>query len=559
MILLAFGSVIDFANNKSEVKVMAYSDSGWAKCPMTSRFVSGYCVFVNGCLVSWERKKQATLSRSSTEAEYRAMASATCKIMWILKVLKDLGFDKLTHVALCCDNKPAIQIDANPVMHEKTKHFDIDVHLVREKFASGLIIIEKVDLKNQMADILTKALGSAQHTSLTKKLGMGSKRDDNSNTVRVLVATDCHLGYMEKDEVRRHDSFQAFEEICKIADEKKVDFVLLGGDLFHENKPSRTTLVKAIEILRKYCLNDKPVQFQVILFNVGLPVFSIHGNHDDPAGVDNLSAVDILSACNLVNYFGKMVLGGSGVGEITLYPILIKKGITSVALYGLGNIRDERLNRMFQTPHAVQWMHPEPQEDCQVCSTFLVLHQNSDGESTTLHYDIPADDVQSIPFDDDAKDTRAEYMNEELRNRSHNKEPLSKQPYVPFHMHTRSGDYQPLDKQPEDKLVQVNAKVDSLLDSRDTAVVDETADKQVLDEKTIKMIKVEQEESGRDVIRRKKMRRICTTSRRWLQPWQVLCGAPAFADLSLATLQQYAAIVLQHCNGSSIASIISFV
>ncbi|PWA96700.1 DNA repair and meiosis protein (Mre11) [Artemisia annua] len=222
-------------------------------------------------------------------------------------------------------------------------------------------------------------------------------RDDNSNTVRVLVATDCHLGYMEKDEVRRHDSFQAFEEICKIAEEKKVDFVLLGGDLFHENKPSRTTLVKAIEILRRYCLNDKPVQFQVVSdqtinfanvsghvnyedphFNVGLPVFTIHGNHDDPAGVDNLSAVDILSACNLVNYFGKMVLGGSGVGEITLYPILIKKGITSVALYGLGNIRDERLNRMFQTPHAVQWMRPEPQEDCQVSDWFniLVLHQN---------------------------------------------------------------------------------------------------------------------------------------------------------------------------------------
>ncbi|GJX13008.1 hypothetical protein Tco_0204766 [Tanacetum coccineum] len=99
--------------------------------------------------------------------------------------------------------------------------------------------------------------------------------------------------------------------------------------------------------------------------------------------------------------------------------------------------------------------------------------------STTLHSDIEADDVQSIPFDDDAKclsffstilntpkDTGAEYMNEELRNGSHNKEPLSKQPYVPFSMHTRSRDYRPLDKQPEDKLVQDNAKVDSLLVSR---------------------------------------------------------------------------------------------
>ncbi|CAK9160191.1 unnamed protein product [Ilex paraguariensis] len=222
-------------------------------------------------------------------------------------------------------------------------------------------------------------------------------REDVSNTLRILVATDCHLGYMEKDEIRRHDSFQAFEEICSIAEQKQVDLLLLGGDLFHENKPSRSTLVKAIEILRRYCLNDQPVQFQVVSdqtvnfantfghvnyedphFNVGLPVFSIHGNHDDPAGVDNLSAVDILSACNLVNYFGKVVLGGSGVGQITLYPILIRKGSTSVALYGLGNIRDERLNRMFQTPHAVQWMRPEAKEGYQLSDWFniLVLHQN---------------------------------------------------------------------------------------------------------------------------------------------------------------------------------------
>ncbi|RAL44580.1 hypothetical protein DM860_003339 [Cuscuta australis] len=224
-----------------------------------------------------------------------------------------------------------------------------------------------------------------------------SSREAEKDTLKILVATDCHLGYLEKDEIRRHDSFRSFDEICSIAEKNKVDFLLLGGDLFHENKPSRTTLVKAIEILRRYCLNDRPVQFQVVSdqtmnfantfghvnyedphFNVGLPVFSIHGNHDDPAGVDNLSAVDILSACNLVNYFGKMDLGSSGIGQISLYPILIRKGSTSVALYGLGNIRDERLNRMFQTPHAVQWMRPDAKEGYEVSDWFniLVLHQN---------------------------------------------------------------------------------------------------------------------------------------------------------------------------------------
>ncbi|CAM8999023.1 unnamed protein product [Rhodiola kirilowii] len=222
-------------------------------------------------------------------------------------------------------------------------------------------------------------------------------RDDASNTLRILIATDCHLGYMEKDEIRRHDSFQAFEEICSIADKKQVDFLLLGGDLFHENKPSRSTLVKAIEILRHHCMNDRPVQFQVVsdqasnfankfgrvnyedpYFTVGLPVFSIHGNHNDPAGVDNLSAVDILSACNLVNYFRKMILEGSDVGQINLSPILIKKGLTSAAMYGLGNIRDERLNRMFQTPHAVEWTRPDGPDDSELSDWFniLVLHQN---------------------------------------------------------------------------------------------------------------------------------------------------------------------------------------
>nr|GEX82484.1 phospholipase-like protein [Tanacetum cinerariifolium] len=143
--------------------------------------------------------------------------------------------------------------------------------------------------------------------------------------------------------------------------------------------------------------------------------------------------------------------------------------------------------------------------------------------STTLHSYIPTDDVQSIPFDDDdAKlcigeqpkpstalhsftphyDTGAEYMNEELRNISHNKEPLSKKPYVPFCMHTRSRDYQHLDKQPGSDKLRVNnvcfkfyfKQFNVCTPIHDTTVVDETADKQVVDAKTIKMIKVEQED-----------------------------------------------------------------
>ncbi|KAG8086895.1 hypothetical protein GUJ93_ZPchr0010g11290 [Zizania palustris] len=193
--------------------------------------------------------------------------------------------------------------------------------------------------------------------------------DEGGNTLRILVATDCHLGYLEKDEICRLDTFDTFEEICSLAVLHKADFILLGGDLFHDNNPSHSTLVKCMEIIRRYCLqHDRPVQFQVVSdeasclhnrfgvvnfedpnFKVGLPVFTIHGSHDSPAGVDGLSAVDILSACNLVNYFGKVDLGsGSGAGQASVFPIFIRKGATLVALYGLGNIQDAKLSSMFQ-------------------------------------------------------------------------------------------------------------------------------------------------------------------------------------------------------------------
>lgn len=132
---------------------------------------------------------------------------------------------------------------------------------------------------------------------------MGAPSAEAADVLRMLVATDCHLGFMERDEIRREDSFATFEEICQIARDREVDLLLLGGDLFHENKPSRSTLVRTIEILRRYCLSDRPVRFQVVSdqtvnfasgfghvnyedehFNVGMPVFTIHGNHDDPAG-----------------------------------------------------------------------------------------------------------------------------------------------------------------------------------------------------------------------------------------------------------------------------------
>jgi double-strand break repair protein MRE11 len=146
------------------------------------------------------------------------------------------------------------------------------------------------------------------------------------NVLKILVATDIHLGYCERHPVRGDDSFHTFEEILLLAKRHQVDMVLLGGDLFHENKPSRSCLVRTMRILRDYCFGEKPVSFDFLsepaevfdspypvnfldaYHSVSLPIFTIHGNHDDPVGGsgEQFSALDILQMANLINYFGKV-------------------------------------------------------------------------------------------------------------------------------------------------------------------------------------------------------------------------------------------------------------
>jgi double-strand break repair protein MRE11 len=172
---------------------------------------------------------------------------------------------------------------------------------------------------------------------------------------------------MERDPVRSDDSYAAFEEALLTARNKKADFVLLAGDLFHENKPSRRTLHATFNILQKQCLGGEPVYIEVLnnqqeIFrssslgqvnfqnpyqSVDLPIFAIHGNHDDPSrdgGSESLSALDLLAVSNYMNYFGKI----DSVEEIVIKPVLIRKLTTTIAIYGMGAIRDERLNSMWR-------------------------------------------------------------------------------------------------------------------------------------------------------------------------------------------------------------------
>jgi double-strand break repair protein MRE11 len=220
-----------------------------------------------------------------------------------------------------------------------------------------------------------------------KEQNQYNEPEGDTDVFRILVVTDTHLGYMERDPIRGNDSFTTWEECLKQAVALKVDFILHGGDFFHDNKPSRRTLFRTMELLRKYCFGEKNIDFQIVSdqtknfpnfktvnyedpnFNVSIPIFVVHGNHDDPSGDGQYSAIDILSAANMVNYFGKM----NNIDEIAIYPILLTKGSTKLALYGLGNIRDERLHRTW-AQKKVNFMRPT--EGREEWFSLFTLHQN---------------------------------------------------------------------------------------------------------------------------------------------------------------------------------------
>ena len=109
-------------------------------------------------LISWSSKRQATLSRSSAEAEYRGIANVVSESYWLRNLLLELHCPIPKATLVFCDNVSAIFLSGNPVQHQRTKHIEMDIHFVREKVARGQVRVLHVPTRFQIADIFTKGL-----------------------------------------------------------------------------------------------------------------------------------------------------------------------------------------------------------------------------------------------------------------------------------------------------------------------------------------------------------------------------------------------------------------
>nr|GEY78324.1 reverse transcriptase, RNA-dependent DNA polymerase [Tanacetum cinerariifolium] len=127
------------------LQITGFLDADWAACLMTRRSLTGYCIFLGHSLVSWKTNKQPMVSRSSTEAEYRAMAVTTCEILWLIFLLKNLHIPVKLPITLFYDNKSARQLAANPCFHERSKHLDMNCHFIRLRW---MRLIHELGTKN---------------------------------------------------------------------------------------------------------------------------------------------------------------------------------------------------------------------------------------------------------------------------------------------------------------------------------------------------------------------------------------------------------------------------
>lgn len=161
-----------FLSSENKSILHGFSDADWAGDFDDYVSTNAYVIYLGKQAISWSSKKQNGVSRSSTEAEYRAIANTAAEIKWICNLLTELHIQVPTVPVIYCDNIGATYLSANPVFHSRMKHIALDYHFVRGHVQSGSLRVAHVSAKDQLADALTKPLSRTAFQLACSKIGV---------------------------------------------------------------------------------------------------------------------------------------------------------------------------------------------------------------------------------------------------------------------------------------------------------------------------------------------------------------------------------------------------
>jgi len=153
----------------------AFLDADWAGNRDDYSSTGAYLVYLGRNLISWSSKKQKTIARSSTEAEYRSVAATTTELCWVQSLLQELGVALSSSPVIYCDNIGATQLSSNPIFHSRMKHVAVDYHFIRDQVQFGQLRGAHVSSADQLVDFLTKPLSTSTFQLFRDKIGLSDR------------------------------------------------------------------------------------------------------------------------------------------------------------------------------------------------------------------------------------------------------------------------------------------------------------------------------------------------------------------------------------------------
>ena len=156
--------------------IVGYSDADYAHETEGRRSVSGFIFQLGGGPVSWMSRRQYVVALITTEAEYISASEAFREIVWLRRMMKDIGHRCEMGTTLFVDNQGALRLTKSPEFHHRTKHIDVRYYYIRERYECGDLDVEYLCSENQLTDICTKALPRDRFEKICNAMGLMDKK-----------------------------------------------------------------------------------------------------------------------------------------------------------------------------------------------------------------------------------------------------------------------------------------------------------------------------------------------------------------------------------------------